>query len=513
MAGILFIDAEQPFSDQTAGALRARGYQVKQVDDGKDVLEHALKERPELIVLCVELPKMSGYSICNKLKKDNDLKSIPLIITSKEATPETFAQHKKLKTRAEEYLIKPFTEADLAYKVGGLGILPADGAAATTAPPPPPPDDSFEQLDSLGRDLELDADALISGDGVGAGLGDAGLGAAGLGDAGLGAAGLGDAGLVGAGLGDDGLGEAASSDAGLGDFGSLDALEPGFPADAGALSDDALLQGLDALNAASLDGLDALSSLTSAETDFGDPHELAPDAPAPAPKPAPVAPPYRPSAAARSPSTASSSSSSADLAALQSARRENSDLKARVAELEARLKHAEDSARASSVSLPPTGATSAREVLNLKQQLRAKDDEILQGEQALVDAQEQLERVQAELAARTDEVGEKDVALSTLKTRVASLTAERDDLEAQVRDRLQVAEAERDQAHAEAEAARSDSDARVAGLEAQAADAVGRVRALEQDLRAAQQRLRAEEQRREKARAAVDAVVGLLADS
>src|SRR5688572_989863 len=94
---------------------------------------------------------MSGYSICNKLKKDNDLKGIPLIITSKEATPETFAQHKKLKTRAEDYLIKPFQEAELIEKIGALIPLPAGGAAAAPA-------DDFAAIDSLGSDdLSLDS--------------------------------------------------------------------------------------------------------------------------------------------------------------------------------------------------------------------------------------------------------------------------------------------------------------------------------------------------------------------
>src|SRR5437870_4713698 len=106
------------------GALKGKGFAVKLLDDGKDGLDLAKSERPDLIVLCVELPKMSGYSICNKLKKDNDLKGIPLIITSKEATPETFAQHKKLKTRAEDYLIKPFAESELVEKIGAFIALP-----------------------------------------------------------------------------------------------------------------------------------------------------------------------------------------------------------------------------------------------------------------------------------------------------------------------------------------------------------------------------------------------------
>ena len=76
------------------------------------------------MVLCVELPGLSGYSWCNRLKKDGTLKSIPLVITSSEATPETFDQHRKLKTRAEDYLLKPFQPETLVERVGALVGLP-----------------------------------------------------------------------------------------------------------------------------------------------------------------------------------------------------------------------------------------------------------------------------------------------------------------------------------------------------------------------------------------------------
>src|SRR5205823_11487504 len=84
---------------------------------------------PQAIVLCVELPRMSGYSICAKLKKDAQLKSIPLIITSAEATPETFEHHKKLKTRAEEYLKKPFAPSLLVQVLERYIQMPKKGAS------------------------------------------------------------------------------------------------------------------------------------------------------------------------------------------------------------------------------------------------------------------------------------------------------------------------------------------------------------------------------------------------
>ncbi len=113
MPNVLLIDAEKDFATPLVHAMQGWGYGVSWTPDGKEGLDRAAAEHPSAIILCVELGKMSGYSICNKLKKDDQLKDIPLVITSREATNETFEQHKKLKTRAEAYLIKPFKAQDL----------------------------------------------------------------------------------------------------------------------------------------------------------------------------------------------------------------------------------------------------------------------------------------------------------------------------------------------------------------------------------------------------------------
>ncbi|MCC6806392.1 MAG: response regulator [Deltaproteobacteria bacterium] len=126
MANVLLIDAEKEFAQPLVQAIQGWGYGVTWTPDGKEGLDRAAAERPSAIVLCVELGKMSGYSICNKLKKDEQLKDIPLVITSREATNETFEQHKKLKTRAEAYLIKPFKPQELQSVLTELA--PSGGA-------------------------------------------------------------------------------------------------------------------------------------------------------------------------------------------------------------------------------------------------------------------------------------------------------------------------------------------------------------------------------------------------
>jgi DNA-binding response OmpR family regulator len=152
---ILLIESDGAFAQELCTAIEARGVEARVTSDGKEGLELARADRPDLIVLCVELPKMSGYSVCNKLKKDDQLRSIPLVIISAEATPETFDQHRKLKTRAEGYLIKPFEPAALLELIGGLVALP-----------PEPLDLSPEPLILSPEPLVLSGDEVVTLDDV-----------------------------------------------------------------------------------------------------------------------------------------------------------------------------------------------------------------------------------------------------------------------------------------------------------------------------------------------------------
>ena len=122
---VLIIESDRGFAKKLAKALEPYQFETDIVGDGAKGLSKAKSDPPDLIVLCVELPKMSGYAVCNKLKKSSALKSIPLIIMSAEATPETFEQHKKLKARADDYILKDdsFSTELFLEKVDGLVTL------------------------------------------------------------------------------------------------------------------------------------------------------------------------------------------------------------------------------------------------------------------------------------------------------------------------------------------------------------------------------------------------------
>ena len=115
-------------------------------------LQAASVSKPDLILLTIELPRMSGYSVCNRIKRDADLKDIPLIILSSESTDQTFEQHRRLGTRAQDYVRKPVTFASLLERVRAFVTISASPVSIS-------PEEDGIVIDD---EIELTDDALIS---------------------------------------------------------------------------------------------------------------------------------------------------------------------------------------------------------------------------------------------------------------------------------------------------------------------------------------------------------------
>lgn len=109
---LAIIEADHQLINHVDNLLQEQGFRVFAFSDG-DVIEFVRSCAPSLILLSVELARSNGYSLCNRIKKQPDLRRIPLILTSTDATPEAFAQHQKTPTPADGYLHKPFSDADL----------------------------------------------------------------------------------------------------------------------------------------------------------------------------------------------------------------------------------------------------------------------------------------------------------------------------------------------------------------------------------------------------------------
>ncbi len=154
---VLVFESDPEFAGELRSEFSKLGCFTTVVDDGNLGLQQAAADRPDLILLAIELPRMNGFSVCNKLKKDPNLKDVPLIIMSTESSDETFEQHKKLRTRAEDYVHKPIAFGELLEHIQGFVPLAhsaqdSDGAIVI--------DDEIE----IGADYVADDNGDLPGD-------------------------------------------------------------------------------------------------------------------------------------------------------------------------------------------------------------------------------------------------------------------------------------------------------------------------------------------------------------
>jgi CheY-like chemotaxis protein len=112
MPRVLIFESDPVFASELRSGLEQHACAVTVVGDATEGLQVAASERPDLVLLTVELPRINGFSVCNKLKRDPGLKSVPLIIMSSDSNEDTFSQHRRLKhSRAEDYVHKPISAA------------------------------------------------------------------------------------------------------------------------------------------------------------------------------------------------------------------------------------------------------------------------------------------------------------------------------------------------------------------------------------------------------------------
>ncbi|MEO6600790.1 MAG: response regulator, partial [Polyangiaceae bacterium] len=159
---ILVFESDATFAEQLRSGFAALGCETTVVDDANIGLQVASRERPDLILLSIELPRMNGFSVCNKLKRDAALKDVPLIIMSSDSTEETFEQHRRLRTRAEDYLHKPISFDGLMTRIQPFVAI-GEAAAAPDEAPGEDEDSGDDGAIVLDDDIEIEDTEVVDG--------------------------------------------------------------------------------------------------------------------------------------------------------------------------------------------------------------------------------------------------------------------------------------------------------------------------------------------------------------
>ncbi len=113
---VLIVEDEEVLLNLLKGRLSEIGYEVSSALDGQAGLKAVKEVVPDLILLDLIMPKMSGFELLEKMQEDDSIKSIPVIIISNSGQPVELEKAKQL--GAKDWLIKTeFDPRDVVEKV------------------------------------------------------------------------------------------------------------------------------------------------------------------------------------------------------------------------------------------------------------------------------------------------------------------------------------------------------------------------------------------------------------
>ena len=115
MARILIAEDEPDIRDLVAFTLRFAGHDVTPTSNGEEAFQQASVVMPDLILMDVRMPKMTGYEACRAMKADPALKDIPVVFLS--AKGQDSEIQTGMEVGAEEYLLKPFAPDQLVQRI------------------------------------------------------------------------------------------------------------------------------------------------------------------------------------------------------------------------------------------------------------------------------------------------------------------------------------------------------------------------------------------------------------
>jgi DNA-binding response OmpR family regulator len=127
MVKILVAEDERDIRELIGFTLGLADYRAILVEDGREALAKAAEQKPDLILLDVRMPRMSGYEACRQLKQDPATSDIPVVFLSAKGQEKEIEEG--LGAGAMDYIVKPFAPNQLLDQVKDVlqraGVLPA----------------------------------------------------------------------------------------------------------------------------------------------------------------------------------------------------------------------------------------------------------------------------------------------------------------------------------------------------------------------------------------------------
>ena len=115
---ILVVDDEPDVTDLVAYHLKAKGFHVESLNDATASIARARSFQPDLVILDIMMPHLSGIQVCRILRADNKLAKVPIVFLTAKA--ETHDRIEGLESGADDYLSKPFSPKELMLRVESI---------------------------------------------------------------------------------------------------------------------------------------------------------------------------------------------------------------------------------------------------------------------------------------------------------------------------------------------------------------------------------------------------------
>jgi DNA-binding response OmpR family regulator len=112
---VLVVDDDSDIRELVTFKLEQMGYTVLSEKDGEGGLAAALSEKPDLILLDVMMPKLTGIEVCQRLRDDATTAGIPVILITAKA--QEVDVERGFAAGADDYIVKPFSPRELATRV------------------------------------------------------------------------------------------------------------------------------------------------------------------------------------------------------------------------------------------------------------------------------------------------------------------------------------------------------------------------------------------------------------
>lgn len=127
MARVLVVDDDQVIRGLLEVNLEMEGYEVVTAADGQEALDRVADSHPDLVLLDVMMPRVSGWTVAERLKGDDRTRHIPIVCLSARAMEVDVRKGAQL--GVDRYVTKPFDPIDLMGIVGELTAGAGQGAS------------------------------------------------------------------------------------------------------------------------------------------------------------------------------------------------------------------------------------------------------------------------------------------------------------------------------------------------------------------------------------------------